>query len=147
MTGLLSAVGMERALDAELSRSARHEIPLSLVYLELSLPRHDAQSGVDRHLLSRVAEALLGSVRAEDRVARVGELRFAVLAAEGEDGETLARRLREHVRRSLRGGAAGQASIAVAAVDCQFDEMTHEQLIAAVERELERELAGTSSLA
>jgi GGDEF domain-containing protein len=146
-TGLLSTVGLERALDDELARAGRHEIPLSLVYLELSLPQHDAQGGVDRHFVCRVAEALLGSVRAEDRVARIGELRFAVLAVEGDDGETLVRRLREHVRRRLRGSAGQRAAIAVAAIDCQFDEMTREQLMAQVERELERERAGTSSLA
>jgi GGDEF domain-containing protein len=146
-TGLLSTVGLERALDAELARAGRHEIPLSLVYLEVSLAQHDAQRSVDPKVVSRVAEAILASVRAEDRVARIGELRFAVLAVEGDDGETLVRRLREHVRRRLRGGAGQQAAIAVAALDCQFDEMTRTQLMAQVERELERERAGTSSLA
>jgi GGDEF domain-containing protein len=131
-TGLLSAVGMEHELDAELSRAARHEIPISLLYLELSPAHRDEEGNADRHVLARVAEALLGSVRAEDRVARIGELRFAVLAIEGGSSETLARRLGEHVRKHLRGSAA----VTVAAVDCQFDEMTREQLVDQVEQEL-----------
>jgi GGDEF domain-containing protein len=135
-TGLLSAVGMDRALDAELSRAARHEIPISLVYLELSPAHQDEEGNADLHVLARVAEALLGSVRAEDRVARIGDLRFAVLATEGGSGEALARRLGEHVRKHLRGNAGDETAIIVAAVDCQFDEMTREQLVDQVEQQL-----------
>jgi GGDEF domain-containing protein len=143
-TGLLSAVGMDHAIDAELSRAARHEIPLALVYLEVSSPRRNEGASADRHLLARVAEALLGSVRAEDRVGRIGEFRFAVLATEGGNGEKLARRLGEHVRRHLGKSNGGETAIIVAAVDCQFDEMTHEQLVAQVEQELAAALLAAS---
>jgi GGDEF domain-containing protein len=145
-TGLLSAVGMEHELDAELSRAARHEIPISLVYLELSPAHRDEDGNADRHVLARVAEALLGSVRAEDRVARIGELRFAVLAIEGGNSETLAGRLGEHVRKHLRGSAGDEAAVTVAAVDCQFDEMTREQLVDQVEQGLAAAILGASGI-
>jgi hypothetical protein len=60
-TGLLSNAGLERALDAELSRAARHELPLSLVLLEIT-----ARSGQDlgeartREIARAAAAALAG---------------------------------------------------------------------------------------
>lgn len=145
-TGLLSAVGMDHALDAELSRAARHEFPISLVYLELSPAHRDEDGNPDRYVLARVAEALLGSVRAEDRLARIGELRFAVLATEGGSGETLALRLGKHVRKHLRGSTGDETAITVAAVDCQFDEMTREQLVGQVEQQLAAAILGESGI-
>jgi GGDEF domain-containing protein len=145
-TGLLSAAGMDQALDAELSRAARHEIGLSLVYLEVSPVQRGEEAAAGRRLLARVAEALLGSVRAEDRVARVGELRFAVLATEAGDGEMLAKRLGEHVRKHLTAGNGTGATVAVAAVDCHFDEMTRQQLVGEAEQELAAAILGENGI-
>jgi GGDEF domain-containing protein len=134
-TGLLSAEGLVQALDVELARAARHEIPVAFVLLELTLP---ANAGVKTsHVAANVAEALLGGVRTEDRVGRVGELRFAVLATEGVDGATLAHRLSDHVRKHLRTMGAAEPTIAAAGVDCQFDEMSREELVHQTETELE----------
>jgi GGDEF domain-containing protein len=141
-TGLLSGAGMEHALDRELSRAARHEFPVSLVYLEIL---EDAPA--DGHLLAGVAEALLASVRAEDRVARMSELRFAVLATEGANSETLARRLRDNVSRRLNAHDGRKPAVVVAAVDCQFDEMTREQLTGQAEQALAAAILGETGIA
>jgi GGDEF domain-containing protein len=138
-TGLLSAEGMDQALDVELARAARHEVPLSYILIEVAPP---ADAGMKlSHLAARVAEALLGGVRTEDRVARVGELRFAVLATEGGDGATLAQRLADHVRKHLRTNRGNEASMAAVGVDCQFDEMTREELVRQTETELQSAIA------
>ena len=137
-TGLLSAVGLERALDAELSRAARHELPLALVYFELVGLALAGENAAQRRLVAGVAEALLGGVRAEDRVARVGDLRFAVLATEAGEAHSLAERLAEHVNRHVRKlrAEAEEVFVVAAAVDCLFDELTKAELLTQAEREL-----------
>jgi GGDEF domain-containing protein len=135
-TGLLSPSGLEQAVESELARASRHEIPVSLVYMEVSAAAGVvADPAAVRRLAARVAEALLGAVRAEDRVARLATLRFAVLAAETGDSRALAGRLEQHVDRHL-GALSGDTTLAVAAVDCQFDEMSREQLMVETERQL-----------
>jgi GGDEF domain-containing protein len=134
-TGLLSAEGMVQALDVELARAARHEVPLSYILIEVAAP---ADAGMKlSHVATKAAEALLGGVRTEDRVARVGELRFAVLATEGGDGPTLARRLADHVRKHLRTFTGAEPTMAAVAVDCQYDEMTREEIVRQTEMELQ----------
>jgi GGDEF domain-containing protein len=133
-TGLLSAEGMAQALDVELARSSRHEVPVSYVLIEV-VPAVDAVVKTS-HVAANVAEALLGGLRTEDRVGRVGELRFAVIATEGGDGPTLAQRLVDHVRKHLRTIGGSEPVIAAAVVDCQYDEMTREELVAQAETEL-----------
>jgi GGDEF domain-containing protein len=138
-TGLLSAEGLTHAVESELSRAARHEVPLSLVYMELSsLPSLNGQGSSTRLVATKVAEALLGTVRAEDRVARIGDLRFAVLAAEAGDGQALGERLAMQVEKHVRtlGAEARELTVAVTAVDCQFDEMSRAELLEQAERQL-----------
>ena len=138
-TGLLNAEGLSHALEAELSRSARHEVPLSLVYLELSgLPALNGRGASSRLVAAKVTEALLGTVRAEDQVARIGELRFAVLAAEAGDGDGLRSRLARQVEKQVHtlGEAAQALTVAITSVDCQFDEMSRAQLMEQAERQL-----------
>jgi GGDEF domain-containing protein len=137
---------MKEALDAELSRAARHEISISLVYLEVSPERRGQEAAVHPHVPARVAEALLGSVRAEDRVARIGDLRFAVLATEAGDGRALALRLGEHVRKHVRTGGGEHAAVVAVAADCQFDEMTREQLVERAEQGLAAAILGESGM-
>jgi PleD family two-component response regulator len=134
-TGLLSVEGMVQALDIELARAARHEVPLSYILIEMTSP---AETGLKTsHVAAKVAEALLGGVRTEDRVARVGELRFAVLATEGGDGGTLAQRLADHVRKHVRTSGGDEPTMAAVGVDCQHDEMTREELVRQAETELQ----------
>jgi GGDEF domain-containing protein len=131
-TGLLSARGFERAVDAELSRAARHEIPIALVLMEV--PGDDRAS--DRVIAAAVADTLARAVRAEDRVGRLDRLRFAVLATETENGDALAERLSSHVTKGLRAIIGDGTPPAIAAVDCQFDEMSRQDLLAEAEKRL-----------
>jgi GGDEF domain-containing protein len=137
-TGLLSRVGLERALDTEMSRAARHELPLVLVYVEVMGLGLAGESVIRRRVLGAAAESLLGRVRAEDRVARVEDLRFAVLAPEADDARSMARRLGEHVLRHLKRlpGDTESITVAAAGVDCQYDEMTGVELLKKAELEL-----------
>jgi GGDEF domain-containing protein len=135
--GLLDAEGLVATLDAELARAARHELPLALVLLEISGP---GLTGSD--LRSRVEQAattgLLERVRAEDRTARLGPLKFAVLGVETDESDALATGLADHVRRSLaRLGPEGSALfVATGAVDCQYDELTRQELLEEADRAL-----------
>src|SRR5687767_5932945 len=83
-TGLLSSSGLDRALDAELARCARHELPVSFVVIELT-----PSAPLDREQISRVARAVGAAIerriRTEDQAARTGALRFAVMAVETAD--------------------------------------------------------------
>jgi GGDEF domain-containing protein len=138
-TGLLSRIGLERALDTEMARAARHELPLALVYLEITGFGLAGESLIRRRVLAAAAEALLGRVRAEDRVARIDDLRFAVLAPEAGDARALASRLAEHLLPHLKrlGDEAETVAVAAGGVDCQFDELTASEL----QHEAELELA------
>ena len=137
-TGLLSKVGLERALDTEMSRAARHELPLVLVYVEIMGLGLSSETPIRRRVLGVVAESLLGRVRAEDRVARVEDLRFAVLAPEADDARSMAMRLGEHVLHHLTRlvDEAEGISVAAAGVECQYDEMTVAELLNKAELEL-----------
>ena len=88
--------------------------------------------------MAGVAEALLGGVRAEDRVARVGDLRFAVLATEAGEAHSLAERLAAHVNPHLSrlGAETEDVFVVAAAVDCLFDELTKAELLNQADREL-----------
>ncbi len=138
-TGLLSAEGLVQAIEAELARSARHELPLSLIYVEVTgLPEQNGEGAGVRLVAATVAEALLGAVRAEDRVARVRDLRFAVLAPEAGEAAPLAQRLAAHATKHLRTlpAGGGDLAVAVASVDCEYDEMARDELLAEAERRL-----------
>ncbi len=138
-TGLLNVEGLAQAVEAELSRAARHEVPLSLVYLEVSgLPAVNGKGASSRLVAANVTEALLGTVRAEDRVARIGDLRFAVLATEAGDGDALSSRLAKQVEKHVHtlGETAQALTVAVTCVDCQFDEMSRAELMQQAARQL-----------
>jgi diguanylate cyclase (GGDEF)-like protein len=137
-TGLLTTAGLDSALDAELSRAARHELPLSLVFLELSGRLEQADEARIGRVARAVAAAIEGRVRREDRVARIGTLKFAVIAVQTSESGTLATDLAEQVRFALqRIGEAGHGlSVAAGAVDCHYDELSSMDLLRAAERAL-----------
>lgn len=138
-TGFLDAAGLARTLDAELSRAARHELPLSLVLIEVSTEKAKLPDDDVSRLAEDVAVTIRDRLRGEDHAARLGALRFAVLAVETADSETIAADLAEHVRHALnRSPKNGIAlTVSVGAIDCQFDELSRQELM----REAEHSLA------
>jgi hypothetical protein len=133
----LDADGLDATLEAELARSARHELPLALVLLEVCGPGLSGAS-----LRGRVEQAILAGlrerVRAEDRAAQLGPLKFAVIGVETDESDALAAGLAEHVKHNLTrlGPEASQLFVATGAVDCQYDEVTREELLEEAERAL-----------
>jgi len=137
-TGFLDAEGLERVIEAEFSRVARHQLPVSLVLLEVSAERARLSGDELAIVVAEVAATISERIRGEDHAARVGPLRFAVLAVETSDSETIAANLAEHVRQTLeRSPRGGGLTVSTGAVDCQFDELSRDELM----REAERSLA------
>jgi phosphotransacetylase len=132
----LDADGFNTTLEAELARAARHELSLALVLLEVSGP---GLSGDFRFRVeSAVVKGLRERVRAEDRAARLAPLKFAILAVETDETDALVAGLTEHVKRSLAqlGPETGGLFVAAAAVDCQYDEVTRQELLQEADRAL-----------
>jgi diguanylate cyclase (GGDEF)-like protein len=140
-TGLLDRAGLESALDAELSRAARHELPLSLVLLEVSAKKARLGGEEIPRIAREVVSAILRRVRREDHAARIGPLRFAVLAVETVESEAVAGDLASDVRRALSRSPqnGGAYTVCVGDLSCQFDELSREELL----REAERALAAS----
>jgi diguanylate cyclase (GGDEF)-like protein len=137
-TGFLDAAGLDEILEGELSRAARHELPVALVMLEVSTNR-ERLSGDEVSLIAKEVSATIeGRIRGEDHAARLGPLRFAVLAVETGDSATIASDLAAHVRHTLTRspGHGKNLTVSVGAIDCQFDELTRQELLREVERSL-----------
>jgi GGDEF domain-containing protein len=82
-TGALGANGFDQTLDVELARCVRHARPLSVVEVEASGPAFaQADDETIRRVATAIARTLVGRIRGEDRAARLGRLKFAVLAVE-----------------------------------------------------------------
>jgi diguanylate cyclase len=140
-TGFLDAAGLDEMLDGELSRAARHELPLALVMLEISTGKEKLSDDVVSRIAKDVAVTIEDRIRGEDHAARLGPLRFAVLAVETGDSETIAADLAAHVRHTVMRspGYGKDLTVSVGAIDCQFDELTRQELL----REAERSLAAS----
>ena len=138
-TGLLDAFGLDHAIEQELSRGSRHELPLSLILLEVSAEKRKLTDESTSRVAREVAAALESRIRGEDHAARIGPLRFAVLAVETAESELIAANLARHVRRSISGPPENGSAltVSVGAIDCQFDELSRQELL----REAERSLA------
>lgn len=136
--GLLDAVGLDCTLDAELARAARHELPLVLVMLEVSGAALNGDHGLGDRVSQAIAAALTERIRAEDRAARLGPLKFAVLAVETDESVVLASSLADHVRKRLArlGSVSDRLHVATGAVDCQYDELSRRELLEEAERRL-----------
>jgi diguanylate cyclase (GGDEF)-like protein len=135
-TGFLDTAGLDEILDGELSRAARHELPLTLVMLEISTGKEYLSDDVVSRIAKDVAVTIEGRIRAEDHAARLGPLRFAVLAVETGDSETIAADLAAHVRHTVTRspGFGKDLAVSVGAIDCQFDELTRQELLREAER-------------
>jgi len=140
-TGLLSPRGFDQALDAELSRAARHARPLSLMYLEADGQELSA-AGLEkgRRVATTLARTLVSRIRTEDRAARLDRFKFAVLAPEtGETGASaMASDLSEQIRRRLvsLGYHDDSFSVSVGWVDYQYDELPKEEFMKAADAAL-----------
>jgi diguanylate cyclase (GGDEF)-like protein len=138
-TGLLSLVGLDEMLDSELARAKRHARPLSVVYLELAGPAFEHMNEeTSARVGTTVARSLVGRIRVEDHAARVGPLRFAVVAVETTEGETVANALKEQVRRRLLGiGYENDGfQVAVGWAVHHYEEVSKEELLARAEQSL-----------
>jgi GGDEF domain-containing protein len=140
-TGALGANGLGQTLDAELARSVRHARPLSLVELEVSGPVFsDIDDETSRRVATAIARALVGRIRAEDRAARLGKFKFAVVAIEtAESGAAvLAGNLAKQVRsRLLSLGYEGDSfMVAVGWSDYHLTDCSKQGLIAQAEESL-----------
>jgi GGDEF domain-containing protein len=140
-TGALGANGLGQTLDAELARSVRHARPLSLIQLEVGGPAFEqVDDDTSRRVATAIARSLVGRIRAEDRAARLGRFRFAVVAIEtGESGASvLAGSLAKQVRsRLLSLGYEGDSfTVSVGWADYHLTDGSKQALIAEAESSL-----------
>jgi diguanylate cyclase (GGDEF)-like protein len=148
-TGLLNAGGLARVIDVELSRAARHELPLSLVLLEVSGPLgHNGGQERSSAVAAKVARVLERRIRKEDWAARIGRLKFAVVAVETSDSAALASDFEQQVRMALIGPGEDGAdlSVTVGAVDCHYDELSRDELIQQADKALATAMMSGSGL-
>ncbi len=102
LTGVWNRLQMDRMLDAEMSRSARHHQPVSLILLDVDHFKGINDSNghaVGDQVLRELGERLAGGLRILDSLFRWGGEEFVVLAPETTFGgaEVLAERLRARV--------------------------------------------------
>jgi diguanylate cyclase (GGDEF)-like protein len=146
-TGLLGVNGLDQMLDAETARATRHARPLSLIRLEVFGPAFtQADDETIRRTATVIARSIIGRVRAEDRAARLGGLKFAVLAIEcGESGAiALSKSLAEQVRKRLLsvGYDAQSFTVAIGWADYHQAGASKPALV----REAEETLSGAASI-
>jgi len=120
--GLLTGEQLTAAVDAELSRATRHTRPLSVVMIEVTGALvEQLDTGREKRLVSGIARALVGRVRAEDSAAHMGGLRFAVMAPEtpAPGAAAVAGTVADMVRKRLiaAGYDAGSFDVAVGWAD------------------------------
>lgn len=140
--GLLNREQLNAAVEAELSRAARHARPLSLVMFEVTGELCTQLEPARRErLVTAIARGLLGRIRTEDSAAHLGGLRFAVMAPEttAPGAAAVAGNVADMVRRRLisAGHAADGFDVAVGWADFP-SAATAAELIAATASSLER---------
>ncbi len=102
-TGLFNTRHLQRALEAEVARSARYHRPVSLIFLDLDLFKsvndsHGHQAGSE--LLREVGEVIRSQLRSIDVPVRYGGDEFVVMLPESsrEHATIVAERLRSAIR-------------------------------------------------
>ncbi len=107
LTGLEGPDAWQRALVAEVARTARFGRPLTIVVVELEGVMElgeDLGDEVGRHALHEAAQALRRESRTSDHVFRIGVTRFGVILTETD--EVAAINFVERVRESVLPGMA-----------------------------------------
>jgi GGDEF domain-containing protein len=141
--GLITEDHLSAAVEAELSRAARHDRALSVVMIEVTgelTERIDEKQ--ERRLVTSIAREVLNRIRVEDSAAHLHGLRFAVLAPEtpATGAAAVAGTVADMVRRRLisAGYDGGSFDVAVGWADFPGAAQTPTDLIAAATQSLER---------
>jgi GGDEF domain-containing protein len=147
--GLLTEDQLTAAVEAELSRAARHGRPLSLVMVEVtgSLAQQ-LEPGQEQRLVTAIARGVLGRIRVEDSAAHLGGLRFSVMTPEttAPGAAAVAGTVADMVRRRLisAGYDGGSFDVAVGWADFPGNAENATELVAATTASLERGDRGLS---
>lgn len=141
--GLLNDDQLFAAVEAELSRAARHGRPLSVVMVEVTGDlSHQLELNQEQRLVTAIARGVLGRIRVEDSAAHLGGLRFAVVTPEttAPGAAAVAGTVADMVRRRLisAGYDGGNFEVAVGWADYPSGASTATELIAATTASLER---------
>jgi len=112
LTGLEGPDAWQRALVAEVARTARYGRPLTVVVLEVEGIMElgdDLGEDVSRHTLHEAAQALRHEARTSDLVFRIGVTRFGVILTETDEVAAInfVERVRAHVMPRLPMEGAG----------------------------------------
>ncbi len=102
LTGLDGPDGWQRALVAEMARSARYGHPMTVVVLEVegvAELSEDVGPEVGRHVLREAAQGLLRESRTSDLLFRIGATRLGAVLAETDEVTAInyVERVRERV--------------------------------------------------
>jgi diguanylate cyclase (GGDEF)-like protein len=136
LTGLANRRALDERLGYEIARHTRHGEAFAVLALDLDGFKavndrfgHDAGDEV----LCETAQALVGAVRAQDTVVRLGGDEFCVLAP--QTGEASAEHLVERVREALASVTAGVSGLSASIGTAVFpaDGTTPEALLAAAD--------------
>jgi GGDEF domain-containing protein len=147
--GLLTEDQLTAAVEAELSRAARHGRPLALVMVEVtgSLAQQ-LEPGQEQRLVTAIARGVLGRIRVEDSAAHLGGLRFSVMTPEttAPGAAAVAGTVADMVRRRLisAGYDGGSFDVAVGWADFPGNAENAADLVAATTASLERGDRGLS---
>ena len=141
--GLLNQEQLDAAVEAELSRAARHGRPLSLVMVEvIGTLSQQLEPGQQQRLVTAIARGVLGRIRVEDSAAHLGGLRFGVVTPEttAPGAAAVAGIVADMVRRRLisAGYDGGNFEVAVGWADFPNNATNAAELIAATTSSLER---------
>jgi GGDEF domain-containing protein len=141
--GLISEDQLAAAVEAEMSRAARHDRALSVVMIEVTGELTDRiDENQERRLVASIAREVLNRIRVEDSAAHLHGLRFAVMAPEtpATGAAAVAGTVADMVRRRLitAGYDGGTFDVAVGWADFPGVAETPAELIAAATDSLER---------
>jgi diguanylate cyclase (GGDEF)-like protein len=137
LTGLLNYLSFQEIFDREFERYRRHGRNMSLLLVDLdNFKRINDTLGhqVGDQVLREVSKILQANLRKTDYIFRYGGDEFVILMAEteAERAAVLAQRLREAVKREVRGVTSGEipVSTSIGIADCSsLTSMEREELL------------------